>query len=205
MTHFNADLTAPIYCLIREEFLHDGRSSHGRFAEAMIIAACSIAGQALSFHVLLRNGALWHRRPIHSLCTKPCDPLPLAMLELWDCFSYDIQVKRYAALKPLRCAAILRDGSRAMGGYQFTVEWCGDGYAEIPDQVKCAHVIALDSGHLCAMPNNRVVWHEPSWITPMTGKPDYLVDTHIYRAEAGADRLIDGERQFYTTAAERPS
>jgi hypothetical protein len=65
----------------------------------------------------------------------------------------------------------------------FTVDWCGDGYPEIPDQHKCAHVIALDTGQLAAMPNNRLLWTEKSWTERPAELPRYIADSHDYSAE----------------------
>jgi hypothetical protein len=196
----NAD-TPITYCLVRDEFLHDLKSGHGSYTECCIFAVSSIEGRAIGFHAMLRNGAQWKGLPLHAFCTKPCETMPLALLELWDCFSYGVVVNQYRFLKPLRCVVICRDGERRPGKYLFTVDWHGEGYAEIPDQTKSAHVVALDSGHLAAMPNNRIVWSEPSWIRPMTGKPDYLVNTHVWSAESGA-AIADGERYAYAMADE---
>ncbi|MBV9521301.1 MAG: hypothetical protein JO010_00820 [Alphaproteobacteria bacterium] len=197
----NAD-TPLTYCLVRDEFLHDLRAGHGAYTEACIFAAASIEGRAIAFHAMLRNGAQWKGLPLHAFCMRPCAPLPLEVLALWDCFSYAVVVNQYRYLKPLRCEVRCRDGEARAGKYLFTLDWFGEGYAEIPDQTKSAHLVALDSGHLAAMPNNRILWREPSWIQPMTGKPDYLVNTRAWSAETGA-ALVDGERYAYSTADER--
>jgi len=82
----------------------------------------SIEGRAIAFHALLRNGAQWKGLPLHAFCTSPCDPLPLAELALWDCFSYDIVVNQYRFLKSLRCAVRLRSGTERAGKYLFTLD-----------------------------------------------------------------------------------
>src|SRR5690606_8048042 len=69
------------------------------------------------------------------------------------------------------------------GTYLFTLDWAEGDYPEMPDQHKQHHVIALDSGHICAMPGNRLRWHEPSWIKPFKEIPPYRVQTREFVAE----------------------
>lgn len=64
--------------------------------------------------------------------------------------------------------AILRDHEPLPGTYLWTIDWCADpldtSCAEIPQEHKCAHIIALDNGCYAAQPNNRILWREPSFI-----------------------------------------
>ena len=58
------------------------------------------------------------------------------------------------------------------GEYLFTVDWAhpesnivDTEHSEIPDQHKCAHILALDNGNFAAQPNNRILWNIPSFTT----------------------------------------
>jgi hypothetical protein len=185
------------YCLVRDEFLHDlGAEYAGNYTEAAIIGVVALEGRAPLFTVMLRNGALWARLPLHALTFKPGEPLPLSTLCLWDCLSYDVTVHQYAFLETLRADVFCADGEQRSGAYLATLDWCKSDYSEMPDQHKQHHLIRLDSGHIAAYPGNRLRWHEPSWIKPFTEKPGYLVNTTEWTTERER-ALIDADRWAY--------
>ena len=52
------------------------------------------------------------------------------------------------------------------GKYIFTIDWASPEtnildteHSEIPQEHKCAHILALDNGNYAAQPNNRILWH----------------------------------------------
>ena len=46
------------------------------------------------------------------------------------------------------------------------------------------------------MPNNRLRWHEPSFVVPFVERPDYLVQTREWTTERQR-ALVDAGRMFY--------
>jgi hypothetical protein len=185
------------YCLVRNEFLYDQDPIMiGRFTEAAIIGIVALEGRAPLFTVMLRNGALWARLPLHALTFERNVALPLSTLCLWDCLSYDVTVHQYAYLQTLRADVFCADGVMRPGRYLATLDWCKSDYSEMPDQHKQHHLIVLDGGHLAAYPGNRLRWPEPSWIKPFTEKPAYKVVTTEWTTER--DRaLVDADRWAY--------
>lgn len=202
MSHLLADVPLT-YVLVRAEFLHDLDPEYvGKFEECCIIGTVALEGRAPMFSAMVRNGALWARLPLHAFCTVECEALPLASLCLWDALSYDVTVHQYGYLSNLRVDVFCPDKVMRPGSYLFTLDWCKGDYPEMPDQHKAHHIIALDSGHLAAMPGNRLRWHEPSWIKPFVEPPGYKVMTHEFVVER--DRaLIDGTKQFYKVEGEQ--
>jgi hypothetical protein len=134
---------------------------------------------------MLRNGALWARVPIHAFVTQPCEPRAITDLAFWDALSYNIAVHKYSYLASLKVDVWPRgkDPFSEQGTYMFTLDWAQADYPEMPDQHKQHHIIALDTGHICAMPGNRLRWHEPSWVKPFTTIPPYKVQTKEFVAE----------------------
>ena len=184
------------YCLARSEFLRDGKSGHGEFEECCIFGLTALEGRLPSFQAMMRNGAQWARLPLHAFCARPCDPLPITALCLWDCLSYRAAVIEYDYLSTLACDVFCGDDVTRRGTYLFTIDWAESSYSEQPDQHKCHHVIELDIGHLAAMPNNRIRWLEPSWIKPFDKPPDYRVQTREFTAER--ERVLkDDGAMFY--------
>jgi hypothetical protein len=189
------------YCLVRREFLRDLKDGHGEYVEACIFGLTAVEGRLPSFQVMLKDGAQFARLPLVALCTKPCDYLEPAVVCLWDCLSYTAAVHQYSYLTTLVADVFCGDGLERRGKYLFTLDWCQSDYSEMPDQHKCHHVFWLESGQMAAMPNNRLRWHEPSWVKPFDERPDYLVQTRVWTAER--DRaLLDGKSMYYSLTRE---
>lgn len=149
---------------VRNEFLFNQERGHGEFTEGVVFGFRSEPARVPMFQVMLANGAQWARIPIHALCNKPCDPLPLNLSVWWDCYGYHCAVHQFAFLQRHRVSALGRDKVIRHGTYLFTVDWVRDGWSELPDQHKNHHIIVLDSGPWIAYPNNRLLWDDPSWI-----------------------------------------
>jgi hypothetical protein len=181
----NADVPGGhFYCLVRREYLHNLEAHHGEFEEAAVFGVCSVPNRGLTFHVLLKSGAQFARVPLHALAWKSdAPPRPLHVLQTWDCFGYQFSAHRYAHLDQRECCAYLKHGERADGVYLFTVDWLENGYSDTPDQHKCAHVLKLDDGNFAALPNNRILWRDASFIEWPEGRPTYRTNTHIWYAE----------------------
>ena len=161
--------------------LADAVGATGDPIPCAIWAVCSVPNRALTFHVLLENGACYARVPLqqlrHTLTDLPA--LPLHALEAWDCFGYDLTVQAHGYLRERDVEVRLGDGyGSLMGRYCCTVDWVDNGYSDTPDQHKQAHLIALENGQFAAMPNNRLRWHDASftdWTRPITLKTNTTV------------------------------
>ena len=89
------------------------------------------------------------------------------------------------------------------GSYLFTVDWAHPDpnildveHSEIPQEHKCAHVLALDNGNYAAQPNNRLLWSISSY-TSFKGVPDYKVQTTEWNAENKNLETEDSDKMFY--------
>jgi hypothetical protein len=79
-------------CYVRNEFLFDEQKGHGEFTKAVVFAFRAEPARAPMFQVMLDSGACWARVPIHMICSKPCDPLPLQQSSWWDSYGYEFTV-----------------------------------------------------------------------------------------------------------------
>ena len=89
------------------------------------------------------------------------------------------------------------------GQYLFTVDWAhpesnilNTEHSEIPQEHKCAHIMALENGNYAAQPNNRIIWHINSYTTK-NDWPDYKVQTTVWDVEAGEWVTEDSDKMFY--------
>ncbi len=159
--------------------------------EAYAFAIQSVRGRALGFHCMLKSGAHYRNVPIHALSLEPEAPeRRLGDLQLWDCFSSRPVVHVFDFLRDHECICYLRDGEQAEGMYRFTVDWMPDsqetpGFVLLPEQNKCAHIIALADGNLAALPTNRIAWRDSYFIgrNPDPKSAGYRVQDLVYQAE----------------------
>jgi len=97
----------PVAVYVKMEYLYDlepGHPSWGNLTPGIWISVKSTQSKALYFETLLTDyGALYDKLPISAFVWKtefnPDDHLPLDVLQLWDCFDYDITVIQ----KPILC------------------------------------------------------------------------------------------------------
>lgn len=208
MPTLQADIPV-FYCKIRKEFLYDLRSHHGELEDAAVFGLVSRPGRALAFTVMLPDGAQFKGIPIHALLHSEKAPRrPLDWLQLWDCFGERVSVHVFDFLRHAssRCKVILKDRTWVLGTYMFTVDWWDNCYSDEPSQDKCAHVIRLDDGCFCAQPNNRILWFDPCLTTRMGHRPDYLVNTHVFKCEDTPKWVTeDSDQYFYDFKSTPPS
>ena len=93
-----------IKCWVKKEYLHDLNKGHGEFVECVLLAVKSMQGRALMFEAYMPEyGACFDKFPLSAFVWKKDikqeDQLSLGQLELWDGFSYDIQVWTKRLLK----------------------------------------------------------------------------------------------------------
>ena len=97
------------YCLLRKEHLYQNNKHFGEYENVAVFGAQSNAGKALLFTVMLDNGTIRSRVPIHMLCHKESKANQLDVLQLWDCFSENVTVTTYNFLRGARAKVIFKD------------------------------------------------------------------------------------------------
>jgi hypothetical protein len=211
MSYLNANIP-PIYCKIRREYLYDLREHQGETEDCVVFGLGSISGRALLFHCLLTNGAIYWRLPIsafiqrgsgNTLYSTEMEHQDLEDLQLWNSFSYYPSVTTFDFLIGQRCKYLGKDKKFYHGEYLFTVDWAhpesnilDTEHSEIPDQHKCAHILALDNGNFAGQPNNRILWDIPSFTTKPS-VPDYKVQTTEWNVENKKFVTDDTDKFFY--------
>jgi hypothetical protein len=164
------------------------------------------------FIALLTNGAIYWRLPISAFVQRgsgatlhqgQMEHQDIEDLELWNSFSYYPSVTTFDFLVGQRCKYLGKDKKFIHGQYLFTVDWAhpepniiDTEHSEIPDQHKCAHILALDNGNYAAQPNNRILWSIPSFTTS-THWPDYKVQTTEWNVENKDWKTDDTDDMFY--------
>ena len=186
----------PVNVYVKMEYLYDlepGHPSWGNLTPGIWISVKSTMYKALYFETLLTDyGALYDKLPISAFVWKekfnPSDHLPLDVLQLWDCFDYDITVVQ----KPLlsRCEFFGKDKNMHAGEYEFTIDNChrdssiiDTNFSEHDPEHKSFNVIRLDNGQFAAQPNNRVIWRDSSLTPDDLKRPDFKVCTQNYAVE----------------------
>jgi hypothetical protein len=176
--------------------------------ECVIFGLASISGRALLFHIMLPNGAVYYRLPISAFFQKHLsrDQVPdmsVDELQLWNCFSYWPSIHRFDWLADIEGKFRGKDKKFYPGQYLFTVDWAhpetnilNTEHSEIPQEHKCAHIMALKNGNYAAQPNNRIIWHVNSYTTDKDW-PDYKVQTTYWDCEGSDWVTEDSDNMFY--------
>ena len=180
-------------CLVRRShFTHDPKDQN-RYDNAYAFAIQSVTGKILTFHIMTDYGMVRSRVPISEIFIKePKKDVPFYYKQLWDCFDYNVTVKKYSFLLEKRCQILLRNKTKVWATYLFTVDWYDNPYSDEPTDYKAGHVLVADDGYLLCMPNNRIYWRDSNWVTaefPMNPK-DIKVDETLPAVESVADKWI---------------
>lgn len=201
----------PLKCLVRREFL-TGKSEHeGQYEKGIAVSVRSITGSCALFQVLLENGALRDKLPIHAIHATAHEHVhPFHHLQLWNCFSANFSIVEINFLAGLRVSVRMKDGQWADGIYLWTMQWGPDytngadlSLALDPSEHKSGHFIALDCGEFAVQPNNRLRWHEPSHVTkPFPERPDYVVNEHEWSCEAHAKWATEDSNAWHYDTSE---
>jgi hypothetical protein len=201
----------PLPCLVRAEFLHDGDGAYlGQYERGIAHRVVLAPGHALRFMVVTERGALFHGLPIHALCLRECEPLPLHVLSLWNCMSFHAAVYKDPWRSGLDVQVKLGDNSVARGEAVMSVDYVhaepqltDGGWSMLPDEHKEHNVIALESGHLAAMPGNRIIWLDASYVSNPwdleKDRPSYKTNTKTWSVEGNRSVSAGGE-MFYDVA-----
>ena len=207
MAYLNANIP-PIYCKVREEYLYDMDPKRKGEKDCVIFGIASISGRAILFHIMLPNGAVYYRLPISAFFQKrfsrsEVPDMSVDELQLWNCFSYWPSVHVFDFLSGVEGKFRGKDKKFYEGQYLFTIDWAhpetnilNTEHSEIPQEHKCAHILALANGNYAAQPNNRILWHINSYTTDNSW-PDYKVQNTVWEVE-GADWITeDSDNMFY--------
>lgn len=180
----NCDLPNHFYCKLKKEFLYDQREHKGEFVDALVFAISSIPGRAIGFSLVTEHGAQFSRLPIQALVHKEKHTdYPLNLLQPWDAMGYEVVVNEYKYLREMPCKVMFRDKSWHPGRYMFTIDFLDNGFSAEPTQAKCYHMIKLCGGQFSLQPNNRIIWLDSSFVKPLEGRPDYIVNSHVWHCE----------------------
>jgi hypothetical protein len=178
--------------------------------EAYAFAIQSVKGRAIGFHCMLKSGAHYRNVPLHAISlTQGSATRSLENLAYWDCFTSKPAVTVFDYLKAHECNAYLPDHRVESGEYLFTVDWLPDdsahpGWLLEPDQNKCGHVIALESGSVAMLPTNKIAWKDGYFIgaKPSPQKNGYTAQHQVYRAESCQRDFSRTSDYFYADRAE---
>ena len=183
--HFNV--------FVRAQFLYNRESHFGQLIPGIVFGVSSITNRALGFHVMLNNGAVFWRLPIHAFVWKEIEYKQLndvSQRQLWDNISYNITVNKFEFLKDKECNVFL-DNKQLKAKYMFTVDYYNSEYSESPDQHKCSHILMVEDGTFASQPNNRILWLDKSWVKPPKERPDYKINTYIDYCEDSIDSVTE--------------
>ena len=207
MAYLNANIP-PIYCKIRTEYLYDMDMDKKGERECVVFGLCSMSGRALLFHALLPNGAVYYRLPISAFFQKrfsrsEVPDMSVDELQLWNCFSYWPSVHTFDFLAGVDGKFRGKDKNFYPGNYLFTVDWAHPEpnildveHSQIPQEHKCAHILALDNGNYAAQPNNRILWHVNNYTTE-SDWPDFKVQNTVWDCETSDWITEDTDKMFY--------
>jgi len=163
----------PFSAYIRNEYLFNHTKGHGDFTFADVHTVNCMERRAILFECLLPNGVNWTRRPINAFVWKKdiveSEQLPLDVLELWDAFSYEVQVWKKVLLANCDVDIMLKGGGKMKGEYLFSIDSCHSdlnttnlNLSEVPEEHKQFNFGKLENGQFFAQPNNRMLWYEQS-------------------------------------------
>ena len=199
-----------IKCYVRKEYLYDLEKGHGEFEDCVLIAVKSMKGKALVFEAYLpAYGACFDKFPLSAFVWKKDikeeEQLPLGQIELWDAFSYDIQIWTKRMLRNCDVDVYVPGKGKVGGEYLFTIDsvhsdpnMINTSVAEVPSEHKQFNFGKLVNGQYFAQPKNRMLWYEQS-LTPSELKmPDFKVASKYYFCEQDHKWVFgDSDEYFY--------
>ena len=192
----------PIEVYVDKKFLYDFQKDEngnylgdGEWERGHWVSVKSIPNRALLFETYIDNfGAVYDKLPIHAFRWRPIETadktFPLDFLQLWDCLSYNISVIEKRVLRGVKTYTTMKDHSVVSGDYLFTIDTAHSdpneidcGWSETPNEHKCYNVSKLENGQLCAQPNNRTRFHQPSRTADITQAPYFRYSTKVWKCE----------------------
>tara|TARA_E500000081_G_scaffold21049_1_gene24472 strand:- start:54 stop:701 length:648 start_codon:yes stop_codon:yes gene_type:complete len=204
-----------IKCYVRKEYLYDLEKGHGEFEDCVLIAVKSMQGKALIFEAYLpAYGACFDKFPLSAFVWKKDikeeEQLPLGEIELWDAFSYDIQIWTKRMLRNCDVDIYVPGKGKVGGEYLFTIDsvhsdpnMINTSVAEVPSEHKQFNFGKLVNGQYFAQPNNRMLWYEQS-LTPSELKmPDFKVSTKYFFCEQDGKWVFGDTNDYFYKEVER--
>ena len=204
-----------IKCYVRKEYLYDLEKGHGEFEDCVLIAVKSMQGKALIFEAYLpAYGACFDKFPLSAFVWKKDikeeEQLPLGEIELWDAFSYDIQIWTKRMLRNCDVDIYVPGKGKVGGEYLFTIDsvhsdpnMINTSVAEVPSEHKQFNFGKLVNGQYFAQPNNRMLWYEQS-LTPSELKmPDFKVSTKYFFCEQDGKWVFGDTNDYFYREVER--
>ena len=189
----NASLPQHIYGYVDSRILYGMDESYAnKLQPCVIFGVTSIPSRAIHFSILCESGSQWARIPIHMLrheLPKVGAPShPIGDLQMWDCHGWQFSINSYDYLSEMACEYRSRDGTRMIpASYICTLDHTDNGYSQYPPEHKCYHILRLEdgSGQISAMPNNRIVWKDDSFVrgTPASQMGYKVMSPATYHAE----------------------
>jgi hypothetical protein len=180
---FNVNIPTLKVKIIKSYLTQDGADAM-LTEDAYLISAKCVSGRPILFTVHLESGAVYSSLPIEALrCTKYSEhfvynsDLKTEELQPFTCLDGPAQLIEYEALKDYQVKTKLGIDGR----YLFTIDYAGGGLAEDPEQFKTHNVIVLDSGQLCALPNNYCLFVDKHF-TETKEFPKYTRSSKYYLA-----------------------
>ena len=171
MSHYcqNASVPEHLYGYVCKEYLYGmDKAYDGMYEPCIIIGVTAIPSRCFHFSILCESGAKWARVPIHMLRhEKPIAPRrPIIDLQLWDCMGWDFSIERYKYLREMGCKYRNSKGDLIGGQYWFTLDFTENGFSMYPPEHKDFNFLLLQdgSGQIAAMPNNRILWEDHSFV-----------------------------------------
>lgn len=162
----------------------------------------SIPGRCGLFTGMSEWGTQHARIPIQYIyrCDKGGLDVPLDFLQLWDSLSYNCSALTYDYLKNKACEIILKNRTVVKGVYMFTLDWVGDGYAEMAAGHKTGHVIDAE-GRIFIQPNNRIIrWCDGGAFTAgrLQNRPSWKIFTQEFSCEQSGGKWVSAsEEELY--------
>lgn len=190
MSHhtLNASVPQHLYGFVEDNILQ-GLNDAKTFSPCVIFGVTSIPSRALHFSILCESGAQWARIPLHKLRWEQQRNIshPLPDLQCWDCHGWDFSVTQYEYLREMACEYRTTAGLMIPATYWFTLDHTDNGYSQYPPEHKCYHLLLLEdgSGQIAAMPNNRIVWKDDSFVkrNPEAFKDYRVMSPQTWHAE----------------------
>lgn len=160
------------------------------------------------FSVMTEYGSQHARVPIHYLHSVESGgtDFPLDWIQLWDSISYYASVQIIDYLKNRAANILLKDKTKHLCKYMFTIDWClgpqySYGYGEMAAGHKCGHFFVGNNGQYFMQPNNRILWMDGgSFISRSFKKPDWKVFSQEFSCEHTGSRWVsesNEEDYFY--------
>lgn len=150
-------------CFVDKRFLTNDAETG--LLEAYCFSVTLIESRPLLWTVHTIDGAVYSRLPTWAIYTRP-DALVVdesQHLDTWGAISSNGQVIAHQYLKDY-WAEVTLGGSKQEGLYKFTIDYFDGGFSECPEQHKTSNIIFLESGQICAVPNNYCLFKDRHFV-----------------------------------------